>query len=116
MGVVLALTVSSALAQDLFLRPSGKLPAANETDGREGSPGGLASSGNVVGIFYAGSTQWKCLDLPGGDTSNGNQLQLWDCNGYNNQKWIFAANAYKIVYADNPSKCIDVAGSWNDGA
>jgi lysophospholipase L1-like esterase len=30
----------------------------------------------------------KCLDDPGVSTTDGTQLQLWDCNGGSNQKWI----------------------------
>jgi hypothetical protein len=29
----------------------------------------------------------KCLDIPGGDTTDGVKLQLWDCNDTNAQKW-----------------------------
>jgi len=73
------------------------------------------STGNVVGIFYS-NAWYKCLDLKGGDTTNGNKLQLWDCNGMDNQKWIFDANMWKIVYAANTNKCIDVPGDdVNDG-
>jgi hypothetical protein len=50
------------------------------------------------------------LDLKGGDTTNGNKLQLWDCNGMDNQKWIFDPGMWKIVYAGNPNKCVDVPG------
>jgi len=50
------------------------------------------------------------LDLPGGNTANGNKLQIWDCNGLNNQKWVFAPGSWKIVYAGDTSKCIDVPG------
>ena len=28
-----------------------------------------------------GSVCGKCLDLPGGDTDNGNKVDIWDCNG-----------------------------------
>merc|ERR1719409_1323026 len=28
-----------------------------------------------------------CFDLPGGDTTNGNVIWLWDCNGTPNQEW-----------------------------
>lgn len=52
-----------------------------------------------------------CLDLPGSDTSNGNKLWLWACNGMNSQKWRFDAGTYKITYAANPNKCVDIPGS-----
>jgi hypothetical protein len=30
-----------------------------------------------------------CLDIPSSNTSNGNQLQVWSCNGTGAQKWTF---------------------------
>jgi len=68
--------------------------------------------GTVYEIAYA-KVPYKCLDLPGGDTTNGNKLWMWDCNGLENQKWVFvtyANGAGKIVYAQDPSKCVDVPG------
>ncbi|RDB27204.1 Endo-1,4-beta-xylanase A [Hypsizygus marmoreus] len=39
-------------------------------------------------IRLAGQGQNQCLDLTGGSTQNGNQLQTWQCsNGNNNQIW-----------------------------
>jgi hypothetical protein len=29
----------------------------------------------------------KCLDDPNSSTTEGTQLQLWDCNGSNAQQW-----------------------------
>jgi len=52
----------------------------------------------------------KCLDLPGGDSTPGNKLQLWDCNGNSNQRWIFGSGSWSIQYANDPSKCIDISG------
>jgi hypothetical protein len=53
-----------------------------------------------------------CLDVPGGDTSNGNQLWLWECNGAESQQWRF--DEWQIRYAPDESKCID-AGDMSDG-
>jgi len=48
----------------------------------------------------------KCLDLMGGDKSNGNPIGIWDCNGEENQRWWFKDD--KIMLASDNSKCIDV--------
>ncbi|MGW1076025.1 glycoside hydrolase family 19 protein [Streptomyces sp. NPDC002537] len=40
-----------------------------------------SSSGSFSGL--AG----KCLDVPGGNTSNGTPVQIWGCNGGGNQNW-----------------------------
>ncbi|MFG2823957.1 RICIN domain-containing protein [Kitasatospora sp. NPDC048365] len=29
----------------------------------------------------------RCLDIPGGSTADGTQLQIWDCNTNAWQKW-----------------------------
>lgn len=57
-----------------------------------------------------------CLDLPGGRTTNGNQLMTWPCLGNENQQWIFQApsqdNRPRLIYAptfnSSKPKCIDV--------
>lgn len=67
-------------------------------------------SGGVFNIKFSGN-QGMCLDLPGGDTKNGNKIWLWQCNGMNSQKWRFDTGSYKITYAADPSKCVDIPGS-----
>ena len=58
----------------------------------------------------------KCLDLPGGDTTNGNKLWVWDCNGSPDQQWVFGAGTWQINFKSNPSKCVDIpGGSLKDG-
>ena len=54
----------------------------------------------------------KCLDLPGGNTENGNKLWIWDCYGGTNQQWVhnFAAGMASIRYKADPTKCVDVPG------
>jgi hypothetical protein len=54
--------------------------------------------------------QLKCLDLPAGDTTNGNKLELWDCNGADSQQWAFVPGSWTVKYKANPAKCIDVPG------
>jgi hypothetical protein len=68
-----------------------------------------------VGIFFAGA-QLKCLDLAGSDTTNGNKIWLWDCNGLTNQKWFFNAGSWSIHSFLDTKKCIDIpGGSMNKG-
>jgi len=85
----------------------------NTTDGNGSMVG--ASVGEV-GIFFAGANL-KCLDLTGSGLTNGNQIQIWDCNGGNNQKWLFKAGSWSIHSFLNTAKCIDVpGGQFNNGA
>lgn len=50
----------------------------------------------------------KCLDLPGGDTSNGAQLWMWDCYGGPTQQFVFQDG--NLVYGPDPTKCVDLLG------
>jgi hypothetical protein len=50
----------------------------------------------------------KCLDLAGGDSTNGNRVQLSECNGLPSQEWVIQDSV--IQYAANPSKCLDISG------
>ncbi len=38
-------------------------------------------------LFRAAQNPNKCIDLSGGNTSNGTNIQLWDCTGSTNQLW-----------------------------
>jgi hypothetical protein len=49
----------------------------------------------------------RCLDVPGFSTTDGTQLDLWDCNGGGNQSFNWESNKTISVYG---SKCV-TAGS-----
>lgn len=51
----------------------------------------------------------KCLDVPSSDFTNGNHLQLWDCNGTGAQQFSFSNGVF--TSKSNPGKCIDLAYS-----
>ena len=58
----------------------------------------------------------KCLDLAGGSTANGTAIQIWDCNGLENQQWVYDTISQEIRYLSDSRKCVDVArGSVNNG-
>jgi Thaumatin family./Ricin-type beta-trefoil lectin domain. len=55
----------------------------------------------------------KCIDVPGGISADGAQLQLWDCNGTPAQRFSHGPNGSLVVL----DKCMDVAwASRDDGA
>jgi hypothetical protein len=57
----------------------------------------------------------KCVDLPGNNYKNGNQLELWDCNGLPQQKWGYDASM-KTIYlstSSDASKCVDLFQGFN---
>ncbi|TDC43991.1 RICIN domain-containing protein [Micromonospora sp. KC213] len=75
--------------------------ALRSVAGSIGSPGGQPS----VGIVGGGSG--RCLDVPGQSTTNGTQLQLWDCWGGSNQRWTYTSSKQLVVYGN---KCLDASG------
>ena len=42
-----------------------------------------------------------CLDLMGGNTAPGTLVQIWDCNGLNNQQWVLDPKQRRIIYGGN---------------
>ncbi|MBA4862035.1 endo-1,4-beta-xylanase, partial [Streptomyces sp. PSKA54] len=52
----------------------------------------------------------RCLDVPNASTTDGTQLQLWDCNNGSNQQWTYTAAGELRVYGN---KCLDAAGTGN---
>lgn len=54
------------------------------------------------------SSTGMCMDLGGGDTSNGALLQMWDCYDGETQQWSFQDG--QLVYMPDPTKCVDLLG------
>ncbi|TDE33297.1 endo-1,4-beta-xylanase [Actinomadura sp. 6K520] len=57
-----------------------------------------------------GAGSGRCLDVPNASTSDGTQLQLWDCHGGTNQQWEPTDAGELRVYGN---KCLDAAGTGN---
>jgi hypothetical protein len=52
-------------------------------------------------------SNWRCLDADLNTISgNGTKVQLWNCNGWNNQKWIYDAISHTI-YSMYNGRCLD---------
>ncbi|MGC9380999.1 endo-1,4-beta-xylanase [Streptomyces sp. MH13] len=62
-------------------------------------------SGQIKGVGSG-----RCLDVPGTSTTDGTQLQLWDCHDGTNQQWTHTDTGELRVYGD---KCLDAAGTGN---
>jgi hypothetical protein len=71
---------------------------------------GAASNNSLHGdgavVISLAGTQ-KCLDLSGGETAAGTLVQLWDCNGTPNQRWLFSAGSWQIRFAAKSNMCLD---------
>jgi len=84
-------------------------------------PYGISAPG-APGVHQVGAIRlrqaldWhKCIDLTGGDLTNGNKLQLWDCNEQQNQNWIWDYDHHALRSSVNPAKCVDL-GDMQDGS
>ncbi|RRR98071.1 RICIN domain-containing protein [Glycomyces terrestris] len=52
----------------------------------------------------------RCLDVPNQSTTNGTQLQIWDCWTGANQQWTATAAGELTVYSGTTRKCLDASG------
>ncbi|ADO75988.1 ricin-type beta-trefoil lectin domain protein [Stigmatella aurantiaca] len=62
--------------------------------------------GSTGGNSFVSRLNGKCIDVPNSNFSDGVQVQMWDCNGTNAQKFIFDGRKLRIA-----DKCLDVAGA-----
>ncbi len=53
----------------------------------------------------------KCLDDFGGSTTNGNKVDIWDCNKTASQKWTFVSGELSVL-----GKCLDDSSQGGAGA
>ena len=79
----------------------GPTPTVTPTDPPPGTDGQIR-----------GVQSGRCVDVPNAGTSDGTQLQLWDCHGNSNQQWTYTSSQEIRVYGN---KCLDAGGS-GDGA
>ncbi len=61
--------------------------------------GGGTGSGPIVGLGG------KCLDVDGGATADGTQIQIYGCNGTAAQTWTRSGQTLRAL-----GKCLDVSG------
>ncbi|MFI6159185.1 MULTISPECIES: ricin-type beta-trefoil lectin domain protein [Micromonospora] len=77
--------------------------ALQSVPGSIGDPG----TGTGQGTALVGTLSGRCVDVPGSTTTNGTQVQLWDCHGGANQQWTYTSGKALTVYGN---KCLDAAG------
>jgi hypothetical protein len=68
-----------------------------------------AAAAAVVGTPtpIVGAASGRCLDVPNSSTTNGAQIQLYDCSGAANQSWTYTSSKQLTVYGN---KCLDANG------
>ncbi|WP_255610189.1 RICIN domain-containing protein [Micromonospora sp. PLK6-60] len=70
---------------------------------RQQSGGGSPQGGQLVG-----GQSGRCVEVPNSSTTNGTQVQLWDCGSGANQRWTSTAGKQLTVYGN---KCLDASGA-----
>jgi hypothetical protein len=70
-----------------------------------GTTGGSTGTQNNVEIV--GAPSGRCIDVPNGVTTNGTQVQLYDCSGVSAQRWTYTSAKQLQVYG---TKCLDANG------
>ncbi|HEU5473674.1 MAG TPA: ricin-type beta-trefoil lectin domain protein [Actinophytocola sp.] len=66
-------------------------------------PGSLGDPGRPI----TGAQSGRCVDVTGITTTNGTQVQLWDCNRQTNQAWTRTPGRQLMVYG---TRCLDASG------
>ncbi|GAA1514333.1 arabinofuranosidase catalytic domain-containing protein [Sphaerisporangium rubeum] len=70
--------------------------------------GYAASGGNPQqGVQIVGGQSGRCVDVPNSRTTNGTQVQIWDCGSGANQRWTSTSSRQLQVYGN---KCLDANG------
>ena len=55
----------------------------------------------------------KCLEVSAGNFNNGTRIQIWDCHGGSNQKWVFIGNSLRPMY--NQNFCLEQNAGVTEG-
>jgi hypothetical protein len=71
------------------------------------SVGYSMSSGGLQNVELVGGQSGRCIDDPNSSTTNGTQMQLFDCNGNANQRWTYTASKQFTLFGN---KCLDASG------
>ncbi|MER6828213.1 ricin-type beta-trefoil lectin domain protein [Streptosporangium sp. NPDC000563] len=80
------------------------LQSVSGSIGQPGDPGSTPSPSPTSAIRGVGSG--RCLDVANVSQANGAAVQIWDCNGQNNQRWAPTGANELRVYGN---KCLDVS-------
>lgn len=67
-------------------------------------------------FFIVNKESEKCLDVADWGTGDGQRIQIWSCNGADNQMWHLhrvEENSFHII-SKHSGKCLDVSGGVTD--
>lgn len=69
---------------------------------------GPATASAAVGNPLVSEASGRCLDVQGNDQTPGTAVAIWDCNGQQNQGWVFTGSGELRTFDE--SRCLDVPG------
>ncbi|MGM0564762.1 MAG: ricin-type beta-trefoil lectin domain protein [Pseudomonadota bacterium] len=78
--------------------------------GRMTHGGYPSDQGANSGFSLVDQRAGKCLDVAGANTGNGTNVQLYQCNGSNAQRWFYNLTSGELSSALNGGKCLDIDG------
>ncbi|MFC0568607.1 ricin-type beta-trefoil lectin domain protein [Plantactinospora siamensis] len=93
--------------------PAGAQTVMNNAGPQGSSPttppptGGPTTPPPGGGQQIVGGQSGRCVDVPNSTTTNGTQVQLWDCSGATNQRFTYTTGKQLQVYG---TKCLDANG------
>ncbi|MFD7990338.1 endo-1,4-beta-xylanase [Streptomyces mexicanus] len=94
----------------LFNGDGSKKPAYTAVLNALNGGGGDTTTPPADGGQIKGVGSGRCLDVPNAATTDGTQVQLYDCHSGTNQQWTYTDAGELRVYGD---KCLDAAGTGN---
>ena len=87
--------------------PSGAQSVISSAGIQGSTPPSSPPPGGQQNVEIVGGASGRCVDVPNSSTTNGTQLQLWDCSGNSNQRWTYTSSKQLMVYGN---KCLDANG------
>lgn len=70
-------------------------------------PGAATASESAAWGPVRSHQNWRCLDADLGTIGpNGTKVQLWGCNGWDNQSWSYEVSTHTIHSKEN-GRCLD---------
>ena len=85
---------------------SSNITVSDGGSSRGGGGGRRGGGGSTTGQQIVGSQSGRCVDVPNASTTNGTQVQLYDCWGGTKQRYTYTSSRQLTVYGN---KCLDAS-------
>jgi endo-1,4-beta-xylanase len=109
------LNLGSSWAYQVMATEGYQSQGSSDITVREGTnpdPGPTTGPPSGTSQMIVGQQSGRCLDVPNSSTTNGTQLQLYDCWGGSNQRFTHTSSRQLTVNG----KCVDASGTSNGTA